>query len=79
MGQEERVILEETREPGFFAQFSRQLAGPDARANRLVTVAMAIPRLCLVRKMEVDRGIRRLERIELMLVARHRSRADPSR
>jgi len=107
LAEEDRAILEETRELGFFTQFTRQLAGPNAWVNWLVTaaifayvalafwagwkfyiatealyavkwgilaavaiMAIAMLKLYLFQKMEADRVIRQLKRVELMLAAR---------
>ena len=107
LAEEDRAILEETKELGFFTQFTRQLAGPNAWVNWLVTVAIfayvalafwagwkfyiateallavkwgilaavaimaiAMMKLYLFQKMESDRVIRQLKRLELMLAKR---------
>ena len=109
LAEEDRAILEETKELGFFTQFTRQMSGPNAWVNWLVTVgifayvavafwagwkfyiatealyaikwgllasvsimAIAMLKLYLFQKMESDRVIRQLKRVELMLAARDR-------
>ena len=109
LAEEDRAILEETQELGFFTQFTRQLAGPNAWVNWLVTfaifpyvalafwagwkayiatealyavkwgllatvaiMAIGMLKLYLFQKMEADRIIRQLKRVELMLAAREK-------
>ena len=42
LAEEDREILEETRELGFFAQFTRQLAGPNAWVSWMSTGAIFV-------------------------------------
>ena len=109
LAEEDRAILDETKELGIFAQFTRQLTGPNAWVNWLVTVAIiayvalgfwagwkcliatealfaikwgllaavaivaiGMLKLYLFQKMESDRVIRQLKRVELVLAAREK-------
>jgi len=42
LAEEDRAIIEETRELGFFTQFARQLSGPNAWVSWASTVAILI-------------------------------------